>query len=84
MLTMDRAYAKEILNSIGMAQAHTDRDRVQIVLSYRCLRLTVVYWVKEAGEQELLASRIARCLPADMPATMKLFTTGQGSAAAVL
>lgn len=30
ILTLDRKYAKEILNSIGVAQAVTDRDRAKI------------------------------------------------------
>ena len=32
VLSLDRKYAKEILNSIGMAQAMTDRDRAKISL----------------------------------------------------
>lgn len=50
VLTLDRKYAKEILNSIGMTQAVTDRDRAKIALSYRCASLTDVFWVQEAGE----------------------------------
>ncbi len=50
VLSLDRKYAKEILNSIGMSQATTDRDRAQISLSYHCVSLTDVYWVKEKGE----------------------------------
>ena len=34
MLTLDRTYAKEILNSIGASQSVTDRERAQIALSY--------------------------------------------------
>ena len=30
VLTLDRKYAKEILNSIGMSQAVTDRERAKI------------------------------------------------------
>lgn len=56
LLTLDRAYAKEILNSIGVKQAVTDRDRARIALSCRCASLTDVFWVKKAAEQELLAS----------------------------
>ena len=41
---------KRFLNSIGMAQATTDRDRAKISLSYHCVSLTDVYWVKEKGE----------------------------------
>lgn len=50
ILTLDRQYAKAILNSIGVTQAVTDRDRAQIALSYRCVSLTDVYWVKIADE----------------------------------
>ena len=39
VLTLDRVYAKEILNSIGALQAQTDRDRAKIALSYHCLSL---------------------------------------------
>ena len=47
VLTLDRKYAKEILNSIGMLQAVTDKERAQIALSYRCASLTDVFWVKK-------------------------------------
>lgn len=47
LLTLDRKYAKEILNSIGMSQAITDRDRAKIALSYRCASLTDIFWVKK-------------------------------------
>ena len=46
VLTLDRKYAKEILNSIGMLQAVTDKERAQIALSYRCTSLTDVFWVR--------------------------------------
>ena len=49
MCIRDR-YAKEILNSIGASQAVTDKDRAQIALSYHCLSLTDIYWVKEPEE----------------------------------
>lgn len=50
VLSLDRKYAKEILNSIGAAQAVTDRDRSNISLSYHCVSLTDVFWVKKRGE----------------------------------
>ncbi len=50
MLTLDRTYAKELLNSIGMKQAVTDRERAEIALSYRCASLTDVFWVREENE----------------------------------
>lgn len=51
MLTLDRQYAKEILNSIGASQSTTDRGRAQIALSYHCLSLTDVYWVQQKGSK---------------------------------
>ena len=42
VLTLDREYAKEILNSIGATQGSTDRERAQIALSYHCLSRTVI------------------------------------------
>ncbi|XCP84752.1 hypothetical protein ABXS75_17140 [Roseburia hominis] len=50
VLSLDRKYAKEILNSIGMAQATTDLDRAKISLSYHCVSLTDIYWVREKNE----------------------------------
>lgn len=51
VLSLDRKYAKDILNSIGVIQAVTDKDRANISLSYHCVSLTDVYWVREAGEK---------------------------------
>ena len=51
VLTLDRKYAKEILNSIGAKQAVTDRDRAMIAISYHGLTLTDVYWIKLDREQ---------------------------------
>lgn len=51
ILTLDRQFAKEILNSIGVSQAVTDRDRARIALTYRCVSLTDIYWVKEQGDE---------------------------------
>jgi len=50
VLSLDRQYAKEILNSIGAAQAVTDKDRAEISLSYHCVSLTDVYWIRKKGE----------------------------------
>ena len=51
VLTLDRKYAKEILNSIGAKQATTDRDRAAISLAYHCMTLTDVYWVRGYRER---------------------------------
>jgi len=50
VLSIDRKFAKEIYNSIGVAQATTDKDRAQISLSYHCVSLTDVFWVRKRGE----------------------------------
>lgn len=50
VLTLDRAFAKEILNSLGQNQAITDRVRAAIAISYHALTLTDVYWVKSTDE----------------------------------
>ena len=51
LLTLDRKYAKEILNSLGMKQAVTDRERAEIAISYHALCLTDVFWVRELREK---------------------------------
>lgn len=51
VLSLDRKYAKEILNSIGAPQAVTDKERANISLSYHCVSLTDVYWVRKQGEE---------------------------------
>lgn len=55
VLTLDRKYAKEILNSIGMLQAVTDRERAKIALTYRCASLTDVFWVRKRKEKVTFA-----------------------------
>jgi hypothetical protein len=55
VLTLDRTYAKEILNSIGMLQAVTDRERAKIALTYRCTSLTDIFWVRYAKEKVTFA-----------------------------
>ena len=50
VLTLDRVYAKEVLNAIGATQAVTDKDRAQIALSYHCVTLTDVFWTRKKGE----------------------------------
>lgn len=50
VLSLDRKYAKEILNSIGMSQVVTDKERAKISLAYHCVSLTDVYWVRKERE----------------------------------
>ena len=51
VLSLDRKYAKELLNSIGAVQAVTDKERANIAMSYHCVSLTDVYWVKKEKEE---------------------------------
>lgn len=55
VLTLDRQHAKALLNSAGLSQAITDKDRAQIALTYRCLSLTDVFWVRQRGERTTYA-----------------------------
>ncbi|MBQ7291103.1 MAG: hypothetical protein IJW76_05205 [Clostridia bacterium] len=52
ILTLDRKYAKEIMNSIGAIQAYTDRERAVIAISYRALSLLDVYWVRTKDDKK--------------------------------
>lgn len=47
ILSLDREYAKEILNFCGLRQATTDRDKAEIALQYKCLSLRDFYWVEK-------------------------------------
>ena len=51
VLTLDRKYAKEILNAIGATQVYTDKERASIAISYHALSLLDVYWVKQAKDK---------------------------------
>lgn len=50
VLSLDRKYAKEIYNSLGFAQATTDKDRAKVSLSYHCVSLGDVFWVRTENE----------------------------------
>ncbi len=50
LLTLDRKYAKEILNALGLRQAKTDKERTEIAVSYHCVSMMDVFWVKEYRE----------------------------------
>lgn len=47
VLSIDREHAKVILNSCGLRQAITDKDKADIALQYKCLSLKDFYWVKK-------------------------------------
>lgn len=47
ILTIDRKYAKEILNYYGYKQAVTDVERADAALTYGCVSLQDCFWVRE-------------------------------------
>lgn len=50
ILSLDRKYAKEILNYYGFEQALDDETRAKIALTTHCLSLNDSFWVKQASE----------------------------------
>lgn len=52
ILTLDRMYAKEILNQYGLKQAITDADRADIAIATKGLSLNDSYWINP-GNKEL-------------------------------
>ncbi len=50
VLSLDREYAKEILNAAAFSQGATDRERAETALQYRCLSLQDFYWVRMGEE----------------------------------
>lgn len=51
VLTLDRKYAKEILNSLGQKQSVTDRERANIAISYHGVSFMDTYWIKGNKEK---------------------------------
>lgn len=51
VLSLDREYAKEILNSCALTQSSTDKDRAEIALKYNCLSLQDFFWIRKENEQ---------------------------------
>lgn len=51
VLSLDREYAKEILNAAAFSQSATDRDRAETALQYRCLSLQDFYWIRTGEER---------------------------------
>lgn len=51
VLTLDRKYAKEILNSLGQTQSVTDRERANIAISYHGVSFMDTYWIKGNREK---------------------------------
>lgn len=51
VLSLDRMYAKEILNACCLSQATTDKDKFYVSLKYNALSLRDCFWIKTSEEQ---------------------------------
>ena len=52
VLSLDRRYAKEILNSCCLSQATTDKDKFNVALKYNALSLRDCFWIKTEENQK--------------------------------
>ncbi len=50
VLSLDREYAKEILNSCALSQGKTDKEKSETAWKYKCLSLQDSYWTKDEKE----------------------------------
>lgn len=50
VLSLDREYAKEILNACALPQGKTDKEKSEVAWKYKCLSLQDSYWVREDDE----------------------------------
>lgn len=50
VLSIDRRYAKRMLNELGLTQSQSTEDKARISRLYRCLSLQDSYWVKKEDE----------------------------------
>lgn len=46
VLSIDRHYAKKILNVLGLSQSQSPFEKAKISVSYRCVSLCDSYWVR--------------------------------------
>lgn len=51
MLSLDRKYAKEICNCLGIPQPFSDKERATIVIALRGLSINDCFWIKKSGEK---------------------------------
>ena len=55
MLSLDRKYAKEICNCLGIPQPFSDKERATIVIALRGLSINDCFWIKKSGENVSLS-----------------------------
>lgn len=52
VLSLDRIYAKEILNACCFSQAATDKDKFYVALKYNALSLRDCFWIRTSAGQK--------------------------------
>lgn len=52
MFPLNRTYADEIMQGLGVAGSLTNKERAQLAISYNCVSLNDVYWVRIEGENK--------------------------------
>ncbi len=50
VISIDRKYAKQILNTLGLSQSQSIADKAEIARSYRCLSLQDAFWIRSIHE----------------------------------
>ena len=52
MFPLNRTYADEIMQGLGVAGSLTNKERAQLAISYNCVSLNDVFWVRVVGENK--------------------------------
>ena len=52
MFPLNRTYADEIMQGLGITVSLTNKERAQLAISYNCVSLNDVYWVRVVGENK--------------------------------
>ena len=52
MFPLNRTYVNEIMHGLGISGSLTNKERAQLAISYNCVSLNDVYWVRIEGENK--------------------------------
>ena len=52
MFPLNRTYANEIMQGLGITGVLTNKERAQLAISYNCVSFNDVYWVRIEGENK--------------------------------
>ena len=59
VLSIDRVYAKKILNSLGLSQGQSKSEKAKIALQYRALSLVDSYWLRYKDDDKAIWEEIS-------------------------